>query len=528
MSFAAPRESFESLMELGLRHLERVVAIDSQSDERSETLPSTEGQGVIVRDLQRFFADLGLAGALDPAQNLVVQLPATAGLEARPPLALMVHIDTARGTRAVPKLDVVPAWDGQPIRFRENDRLVVSAAGYESTRCFVGEDVIHGPGVRAFGLDDKLGTAEIMTLATVLVSNPTIPHGPLVLVFRPDEEIGRMAAVVGLAETLHDLGVRYGYTVDGILPFEVNVSNFNASHGLITVPDDATRRSFERGLELRIEGAKSHGATAKAEGYLNATTLLVRALAALGDDPQVAPLTFETDPLAEVNATVLFGLDGAEAESRLLAALAAEVGPHRWRGAGIEVLSHHGAAHGGNAVERALELVRWHNENAPFEPVLSETSEGAEGYSNPYGIRTDGETAIISFRLRDFHVPTLRAREAHVRRTAGHFGLPLDAARIAMQYEDMGPSLAPFPELVEWPRAAAAAMGQTVTVGPIRGGTGVDPFTARGIPVANVGTGYFAPESEKELTSRQTLARHALWLVNLVQAVAATSAGQHA
>ena len=43
---------------------------------------------------------------------------------------------------------------------------------------------------------------------------------------------------------------------------------------------------------------------------------------------------------------------------------------------------------------------------------------------------------------------------------------------------------------------------------PIRGGTGVDPFLAKGIPIANLGTGYFAPESEKELTSRQKIADH--------------------
>ena len=42
----------------------------------------------------------------------------------------------------------------------------------------------------------------------------------------------------------------------------------------------------------------------------------------------------------------------------------------------------------------------------------------------------------------------------------------------------------------------------------------------RNIPVANLGTGYFAPESEKELTSRQNIARHALWLAHLVQAIA--------
>lgn len=67
---------------------------------------------------------------------------------------------------------------------------------------------------------------------------------------------------------------------------------------------------------------------------------------------------------------------------------------------------------------------------------------------------------------------------------------------------------------------AAIGLGREVLRRPIRGGTGVDPFLAAGIPIANVGTGYFAPESEKEFTTRQNLAAHAVWLLNLVQVVA--------
>jgi di/tripeptidase len=84
----------------------------------------------------------------------------------------------------------------------------------------------------------------------------------------------------------------------------------------------------------------------------------------------------------------------------------------------------------------------------------------------------------------------------------------------------MGPALEAYPELMQWADDAAVAMGIDTRKGPIRGGTGVDPFLDRGIPIANLGTGYFAPESEKELTSRQNIARHGLWLTNLVQVVA--------
>ena len=101
-------------------------------------------------------------------------------------------------------------------------------------------------------------------------------------------------------------------------------------------------------------------------------------------------------------------------------------------------------------------------------------------------------------------------------------GLDTDATDIVQQYINMGPALKEHAYLIDLAVAAAQELGQDAPVNPIRGGTGVDPFLAKGVPVANLGTGYFAPESEKELTSRQSLARHSLWLVNLVQIISKT------
>ena len=80
----------------------------------------------------------------------------------------------------------------------------------------------------------------------------------------------------------------------------------------------------------------------------------------------------------------------------------------------------------------------------------------------------------------------------------------------------MGPQLAAHPGLAEAAARAGAAAGVATVVQPIRGGTGVDPFLTRGIPIANLGTGYFAPESEKELTSLEMMVGHARWLLALI------------
>lgn len=51
----APGPTPDAIATLTLAHLERVVAIDSQSDEASTTLPTTEGQRHLADYLARFY-----------------------------------------------------------------------------------------------------------------------------------------------------------------------------------------------------------------------------------------------------------------------------------------------------------------------------------------------------------------------------------------------------------------------------------------------------------------------------------------
>ena len=527
-----PIQDFATLAEWGTEHLATIIAIDSQSDEDSQSIPSTEGQRRFSEHLQGFFGGLGYDGVTDEYANLFVRVPARPldGVE-RPTLALMCHIDTSKGTAAVERLDLVPGWDGSPIAWSDNDRLEVSAARYEAVAPFLGEDVLHGPGSAPIGLDDKLGIAELMTLARVLSTNPHIAHGELRLVFRPDEEIGRMAAVVGLAEKLEAEGVTRGYTVDGIEPFEVNNENFNASRAIVKIPDTAIGLSevgAARHLSVALQGAKSHGATAKAEGYLNATYTVARALTALGQRDDIVLTAFRSDALAETDAATDWLLTGADrealdlSEAALLDGLRAELEPHAWKGAGLQVTSRAAIAldepetRGGAAA--AMRHLQAFLASAGPEPKLSEHSDGFQGYSNPHFIMPSEGGYEVRYRLRDFDPAALRTREDEVRAVCAAATPPLEVV-VEQQYINMGPRMTDYPELLTWALEAGKALGIEPTRRPIRGGTGVDPFLERGIPIANLGTGYFAPESEKELTSRQNIARHSLWLVMLVQTV---------
>lgn len=518
------RESDADIARLSRAHLESAVAVDTQSDENSETIPSTEGQRALADQLERFFADKGARVERDANANVVASWAGRGTGAGKRPVALMVHLDTSKGTRAVPRLNMVEAWKGDRVPYPENDALHVDVETYPATREYLGCDLLFGPGRAPLGLDDKLGLAHLMTLAHLLATNPGIPHPPLVIVGRPDEEIGRMAAVEGLARLFAERGVAFGFTVDGILPYEVNVENFNASQATVIVPSRPLA-TMPGGTLLRVHlgGVNTHGCTAKEEGHRAATRFgaeILALLEAAGAVPaRVVPVAFASDSARDCDGVLDLAV-APGSESLVERAVADVVEAHRKRGASWRIESlgtvPASAAHG-DAALAALRFVRAFLASHPGYPLAAEDSEGYEGYSHPYRALPHEGGLKLNVRLRDFDRAELSKREEHVVALATAHGF---GASVQQQYVNMGPRMEGHDHLVTTPIEAGNAIGVAVRRRPIRGGTGVDPFLDHGIPIANLGTGYFALESEKEFTSMQHLAGHAKWLVALVRALA--------
>ncbi len=493
-----PSQSEAEIAERAFEHLLSVVSVESASDELSTTIPSTPGQAALADQVGAFFEALGGVVERDDNANVIATFAGRGVLRDAEPLALMVHLDTAKGTEPAAELDVAWGWDGSRLTWSGNDRIRVDLETYPSLSAYVGQDVVHGTGKAPFGLDDKLGLTHMMTLAWLLHSNPTIPHRPLLLIGRPDEEIGRMEALIGLAELLAARGVRSGYTVDGLDPFELNVQNFNAAGASITFPSELVAGSS---LGYRLCGVNTHGATAHAEGHRAATRLASE----LVDLPFLRVVGFASDPDRTCDADVWFLTDDREA---LEEALDDVVAPHRDRGAGWHRIV--GTEVPDLNAETMLRFVRDFLLSDPGFTLPAEDSHGFDGYSHPWRATPVDRDLRLDIRIRDFTDRGLQERIAHVLELAPH-------AVVKHQYVNMGPRLQDRPELLTWAQDAGAAIDRDVPVQPIRGGTGVDPFLDEGVAVANLGTGYFAPESEKELTSLQMLAGHARWLVALVQ-----------
>ena len=240
----------------------RYVQIDTQSDERSTSCPSTPGQLDLLRLLRDELAALGAADArLTPHGYALATLPATSKKAGLPTVAFLAHVDTApdfsgRGVKPV----VHRHYDGGPIRFPDNPALILDPAEHPDLLKAKGKDLVTASGTTLLGADDKAGVAIVMTLAEHLLAHPEIKHGPIRIGFTLDEEIGRGVDKLELAE----LGANVAYTIDGQVPGEICWETFSADAATVT-----------------IEGVSTHPGDAKAKGMVNALFLAAKLVTSL-------------------------------------------------------------------------------------------------------------------------------------------------------------------------------------------------------------------------------------------------------
>jgi tripeptide aminopeptidase len=223
--------------------LVRYAAVDTQSDEASDSAPSTERQMVLLGMLRDELAALGAADVrLTPYGAVLATVPGT--VPEAPAVALLAHVDTAPQFNATGVKPVVHrGYDGGAIGFADapDRRLSPAESPYLSQR--VGDDIVTASGTTLLGADDKAGVAIVMAVAGHLLRNPGIAHGPVRIAFTPDEEIGR-----GVHPDLpKDLGAAVGYTLDGADRGEICYESFSADKAVVTVRGVSIHPGWARG-----------------------------------------------------------------------------------------------------------------------------------------------------------------------------------------------------------------------------------------------------------------------------------------
>jgi len=218
-----------------VERLTRYARIATTSDRHIEDIPSTARQWDLARLLVEELKALGIADVtLDEHCYLIARLNASPGLESRPSIGLMAHIDTASdvsGSGVKPR--VITAYDGKPIILGRIEGSEISGEGANyvldptdnpDLADHVGDTIVVTDGSTLLGADDKAGLSEIMTAARHLLSHPELAHGPIELIFTPDEETGKGMNLF----PLQNLRSKACYTVDGGKAGEIEAECFTA------------------------------------------------------------------------------------------------------------------------------------------------------------------------------------------------------------------------------------------------------------------------------------------------------------
>lgn len=208
------------------------VKVDTQSDESSETCPSTEGQWTLLRMLVDELKAIGMEEVtIDENGYVMATLPANTEKDV-PTIGFLAHVDTATdftGKNVNPQIH--ENYDGGDIILNESLKVILSPKDFPNLSHYNGHTLITTDGTTLLGADNKAGVTEIMTAMAYLIQHPEIKHGKVRVAFTPDEEIGRGPHKFDVAA----FNAKYAYTVDGGPLGELEYESFNAAAAKITI-----------------------------------------------------------------------------------------------------------------------------------------------------------------------------------------------------------------------------------------------------------------------------------------------------
>lgn len=220
----------------------RYASINTTSDEKANSTPSTEGQWDLARMLKKELIQIGVQQvSLDEHCYVYGLIPKNT--DGEPVIALIAHLDTAD---AVPGREFKPQvvqCTGSEILLNAELGITLSADDFPALAEYIGQELVVTDGTTVLGSDDKAGIAEIMTAAENLVNHPEIRHGDVWVVFTPDEEIGSGAELLNLDLIKAD----FGYTVDGGGLNEIEFENFNAASAKVLIKGRNVHPGYAKG-----------------------------------------------------------------------------------------------------------------------------------------------------------------------------------------------------------------------------------------------------------------------------------------
>ena len=200
----------------------KYVAFDTQSDENSESCPSSAKQLELGRFLVEDLKTIGVEDArMDEHGYVYGSVPGTAE---GPVIGLIAHMDTSPDCSGADIQARIVEYRGGDLVLNREKGIVMKPKDFGRLARSVGKHLIVTDGTTLLGADDKAGIAEIFTAVEELIREQT-PHVPIRIGITPDEEIGRGADRFDVK----GFGADFAYTADGGTLGEIEFENFNAA-----------------------------------------------------------------------------------------------------------------------------------------------------------------------------------------------------------------------------------------------------------------------------------------------------------
>jgi tripeptide aminopeptidase len=233
----------------------RYVRIDTQSNPNSTTHPTTEKQKDLSKLLLKELYGMGITDAVtDDYGYVYATLPSNSTKQNIPSICFCAHVDTApdcSGTNVKPIHHRY--YDGNDIVLPDDATQVLSVNNSPYLKQHIGHGVITASGLTLLGADDKSGVAAIMEAVLFFIQNPGVKHGPIKILFTPDEEVGKGTAKIDMQK----LGADFGYTLDGGEAGSLEDETFSADGATITINGIITHPGYAKGKlinALKIAG----------------------------------------------------------------------------------------------------------------------------------------------------------------------------------------------------------------------------------------------------------------------------------
>ena len=230
-------------MEKILDRFLRYVSVDTQSDENSESQPSSAKQLDLLRMLRDELTAMGVEATLDEYGYVMATLPSNIDRKV-PVVGFIAHVDTspdASGANVRPQ--IIENYDGGDIALKGVPGLFLKPSEFPELLGHKGETIITTDGTTLLGADDKAGVAEIMNAVQYMVEHPEFKHGEIKIGFTPDEEIGRGVVKFDVKK----FGAEYAYTMDGGEVSELEFENFNAASAKIHIQGRNVHPGYAKG-----------------------------------------------------------------------------------------------------------------------------------------------------------------------------------------------------------------------------------------------------------------------------------------